>query len=44
MLGVDNTNNIIYTTKETKLYVPVVILSEKDNHKLRKLLTKSLKE
>ena len=38
----DNTNtypnNIIFTTKDTKLYVPVVTLSARDNQKLSKLL------
>ena len=42
--GNDNTNvnpnNIIFTIKETKLYVPVVILSARDNQKLSKLLSK----
>ena len=35
----DNTkpNNIIFTIKDTKLYVPVVTLSLKDNQKLSKL-------
>ena len=32
--------NIIFTKKETKLYVPVVTLSAKDNQKLSKLLSK----
>ena len=37
-----NTNNIIniFTIKETKLYVPAVTLSAKDNQKLQKLLSK----
>ena len=35
-----NTNNIIFTIKYTKLYVPVVTLSAKDNQKLSKLLRK----
>ena len=30
----DNSNNIIFTIKYTKLYLPVVTLSEKDNQKL----------
>ena len=34
-----NPNNIIFTIKDTKLYVPVVILSAKDNQKLSKLLS-----
>ena len=36
----DNTNNIIFTIKDTKLYVPVVTLSARDNQKLTKLLSK----
>ena len=35
-----NSNSIIFTTKETKLYVPVVILSAKDNQKLPKRISK----
>ena len=35
-----NANNVIFTIKETKLYVPVVNLSAKDNQKLWKLLSK----
>ena len=43
--GVDNVNgnandNIIFTIKDTKLYVPVVTLSARDNQKLSKLLSK----
>ena len=38
----NNPNNIIFTIKDTKLYVPVVILSAKDNKKLSKLLSKGL--
>ena len=42
--GADNANanscNIIFTIRETKLYVPVVTLSAKDNQKLSKLLSK----
>ena len=42
--GEDNVNNrddkIIFTIKDTKLYVPVVTLSARDNQKLSKLLTK----
>ena len=33
-------NNIIFTNKDTKLYLSVVILSAKDNQKLSKLLSK----
>ena len=44
MAGNDNTNgnpnNIIFTIKDTKLYVPVVTLSVKYNSKLSKLLSK----
>ena len=35
-----NANNIIFTIKDTKLYVPVVTLSAKDNQKLSKLVSK----
>ena len=41
--GADNNNgndNISFTTKGTKLYVPLVTLSAKDNQKLTKLLSK----
>ena len=33
-------NDIIFTIKDTKLFVPVVTLSSKDNQKLSKLLSK----
>ena len=33
-------NNTIFTIKNTKLYVPVVTLSAKNNQKLSKLLSK----
>ena len=36
----DDANNIIFTIKDTKLYVPVVTLSARDNQKLSKLLSK----
>ena len=36
----DNANNIIFTIKDTKLHVSVVTLSERDNQKLPKLLSK----
>ena len=36
----NNANNIIFTIKDTKLYVPVVTLSARDNQKLSKLLSK----
>ena len=43
----DNTNanpdNIIFSIKDTKLYVPVVTLSAKDNQKPSKLLRKGFK-
>ena len=35
-----NANNFIFTIKDTKLYVPLVILSAKDNQKVSKLLSK----
>ena len=35
-----NSNNIIFTTKDRKLFIPVVTLSAKDNQKLLKLLSK----
>ena len=35
-----NDGNIIFTIKDTNLYVPVVTLSARDNQKLRKLLCK----
>ena len=36
----NNLNNAIFTTKDTKLYVPLVTLSAKDNQKLSKFLSK----
>ena len=36
-----NSNSIILTFKDTKLYVPFVTLSARDNQKLAKLLSKS---
>ena len=30
----DNTNNIFFTIKDRKLYIPVIILSARDNQKL----------
>ena len=39
-----NPNNIIFTIKDTKLYVPVFTLSAKDNQSLSKLLSKDLKD
>ena len=38
--GNNDDNNIIFTIKDTKLYVPVVTLSARDNQKLSKLLSK----
>ena len=38
--GSNDDNNIIFTIKDTKLYVPVVTLSTRDNQKLSKLLSK----
>ena len=38
--GNNDDNNIIFTIKDTELYVPVVTLSGKDNQKLSKLLRK----
>ena len=35
-----NSNSIIFTIEDTKLYVPVVTLSARDNKKLSKLLNK----
>ena len=35
-----NANNFIFTIKDSKLYVPLVILSAKDNQKVSKLLSK----
>ena len=36
----DNGNDIIFTIKDTKLYVSVVILSARDNQELSKYLSK----
>ena len=33
-------NNVIFTIKDTKLYVPVVALSARDNRKISKILSK----
>ena len=43
--GADNvnsiaSNNIIFTIKDTELYVPIATLSARDNKKLSKLLSK----
>ena len=37
---INNANSIIFTIKDTKLYVPVVTLNVKYNQKLSKLLSK----
>ena len=44
--NIDNTNsnNIIFTITDTKLYVPVVTLSARDNQKFLKRLSKGLKD
>ena len=39
-----NSNNIIFTIKSTKLCLPVVTLSAKDNEKLSKLFTKGIEK
>ena len=36
----DNFDNIIFTIKDTKLYIPVVTLSARNNKKLSKVLSK----
>ena len=38
--GNNDDNNIIFTIKDIKLYLPVVTLSARDNKKLSKLLSK----
>ena len=38
--GNNDDNNIIFTIKYTKLYVPVATLSTRDNQKLSKLFSK----
>ena len=35
-----NTNNIIFTIKDTRLFVPAVTLSARDNQKLSELARK----
>ena len=40
----DNPFNIIFTIKDTNLYVPVVIFSARDNQKLSKILSKVFKK
>ena len=48
MVGNDNTDanpdNIFFTIKDTKLYVPVVTLSAKDKQKYQNFLVKGLKD
>ena len=39
-----DSDNIIFTIKDTKLYVPVVTLSAKDNKKLLKFLSKGFEK
>ena len=44
-VGADNdddadSNDVIFTITDTKLYVPIVTLSAKDNQKISKLLSK----
>ena len=48
-VGPDNADNIdskniIFTIKDTKLYVPVITLLARDNKKLSKILAKDLKD
>ena len=38
-----NSNSIIFTIEDTKLYVPATALSAKDNQELAKLLSKGFK-
>ena len=38
----NNTNNIIFTIKDTNLYVPVVTLSARDNQNYHDFLAKDL--
>ena len=40
----NNADNIIFTIKDTKLYVLVVTLSARDNQKFSNFLTKDLKD
>ena len=39
-----NSNNIIFSNKDTELYVPAVTLSTKDNEKPSKLLSKGFEK
>ena len=38
-----NPNNVLFTIKETKLHIPVLKLSAKENNKLSKLLSKGFR-
>ena len=38
--AIDNHDNFIFTTQDTKLFVPVVTLLARNNQKLSKLLSK----
>ena len=40
----DNPNGVNFTIKDTKLYVPFLILSTKSNHKLSKFLRKGFEK
>ena len=40
----ENLDNIVFTIKDTKLYVPVVTLSARDNQTLSNVLAKDLKD
>ena len=42
--GNDNDNNIIFTIKDTKLYIPVVTLSARDKKNKSKLLSKGFEK
>ena len=42
--GNDNDNNIIFTIKDTKLYIPVVTLSARDKKNISKLLSKGFEK
>ena len=37
---ITDSDNVIFTIKDTKLYVPAVTLSSRDNQKLSKILSK----
>ena len=42
--NVNGNNDTIFTIKDTKLYVPVVTLSERDNQKISKRLSKGFEK